>query len=143
MLRQMSGPLERSYKRLLEAKVCTLVEIPDEDDTASPKATLVSLPKEIPVDFSKKNVAIRYVVKDVRGVRLGRKESERKARIRWEDTWERSDLAYTRNQVKRIVKRSPGLIRIRWKDTWEPLEYLDNGMLREKAIMLLGEKFGL
>ncbi|KAF4490481.1 hypothetical protein FAGAP_10746 [Fusarium agapanthi] len=87
--------------------------------------------------------AIKYVVKDVRGVRLGRKETEMKVRVRWEDTWEKSDWVDTRNQVKRIVKRSPGLIRIRWKDTWEPLEYLDDGMLREKAIMLLEEKFGL
>lgn len=131
-----------SIKGLIEAKVCTLVEIPD-NDTASRKANLASLPKETAVDLPKKDVVDRYVVKDVRGVRLGRKDSERKVRVRWEDTWERSDLADTRFQVKRVVKQSPGFNKIRWKDTWEPLEYLDNGILREKAIRLLEEKFGL
>ncbi|CAF3557148.1 unnamed protein product [Fusarium graminearum] len=67
---------------------------------------------------------------------------DKEVRIRWEDSWKPSDWEDRDKEVKCIVKRGKGYKKVCWKDTWEPLENMDDGKLKEKAIMLFEDKYG-
>ena len=78
-------------------------------------------------------------MKDVLDVRARDSEPDLMVRIRWEDSVKPMNLVH--EEAKRVLK---GLYVqfVRWKDTWEPLTYMDDGKLKEKACMLLEDKYG-